>query len=67
MKTWTTLLLVVVPFACGPGSRNSPGGDDDNGGDGGNGGNTGDGNGNTTGSDGCSDDAKLIYVVDENN
>jgi hypothetical protein len=68
MKTWT-VLLVLVPFACGPGTRDSPGGDDDGtGGDGGNGGGGGGGggSGSAPGSDGCSDDAKLIYVVDEN-
>jgi hypothetical protein len=50
--------------ACGPGTRQNPGGDDDDDGSGG-----GDG-GNQQGSgsnDGCSDAAKLIYVVDENN
>ncbi|HEX4451173.1 MAG TPA: hypothetical protein VH143_09900 [Kofleriaceae bacterium] len=66
MKATWTVLLVLVPFACGPGTRNSPGGDDDSGGDGGNGGGGGGGGGGSaTGSDGCSDDAKLIYVVDE--
>ena len=68
MKTWTALFLVATSIACGPGTRNSPGGDDDDGtgGDGGNGGgNSGGGGG--MGSDGCSDDAKLIYVVDETN
>src|SRR5580698_2877588 len=66
MKATWTVLLVLVPFACGPGSRNSPGGDDDDGSGGGGGGGDGGGGGSATGSDGCSDDAKLIYVVDEN-
>ena len=62
MKRWIPFLL-VLPFACGPGTRNTPGGGDDDTGDGGNG-----AGGSATGSDdGCSDDAKLIYVVDETN
>ena len=58
-STWiTTALLVATAFAgCGPDERNGNGG-----GDGGNG--NGDGGGNQ---DGCSDAAKLVYVVDSNN
>jgi len=59
---WTALLL-VIPFACGPATRNGPGDDDGTGGDGG----TGSSATGSNGSDGCSDDAKLIYVVDMNN
>jgi hypothetical protein len=61
-----TLLVAIVGMlavACGPGSRNSPGDDDDDNG-GGDGGNQMGSNGSD---DGCSDAAKLIYVVDENN
>ncbi len=57
------VVLAAFLFACGPSTR----GDDDgngngNGPDGGNGGGSGSGN-----QDGCSDAAKLIYVVDSNN
>jgi hypothetical protein len=58
MRTTIWALLLVVA-ACGPNDR----GDDDNGGtDGGNTG--GDGNSN---SDNCSEEAKLVYTVDQNN
>ena len=58
----TLLAVLLAAAACGPGSRNGPGDDDGTGGDGGNGGsNVG------SGSDGCADDAKLIYVVDDKN
>jgi hypothetical protein len=50
------LCLGSLLAACGPSSRN-PGGDDTSGIDSGPGGNT----------EGCSDAAKLVYVVDENN
>jgi hypothetical protein len=57
----TLLAVLLAAAACGPGSRNTPGGDDTTG-DGGNGGsNVG------SGSDGCADDAKLIFVVDDKN
>jgi hypothetical protein len=59
---WTLFALVVATVACGPGNRQSPGDDDDDG-------NGGDG-GMQMGSgsdDGCSDAAKLIYVIDKNN
>jgi hypothetical protein len=53
-----TLAVVLLTFsACGPGSDR---GDDGSGGDGG----SGSGSGNQ---DGCSDAAKLVYVVDSNN
>jgi hypothetical protein len=62
---WTLLAVTLAAFtvACGPGSRNTPGDDDDDNG-GGDGGNQMGSNGSD---DGCSDAAKLIYVVDENN
>ncbi|HEX4451174.1 MAG TPA: hypothetical protein VH143_09905 [Kofleriaceae bacterium] len=66
----SAVVLLVLACACGPNSRSSPGGDDDSGGDAGGGGGGGGGaggGGSATGSDGCSDDAKLIYVVDQNN
>ncbi|HEX4451175.1 MAG TPA: hypothetical protein VH143_09910 [Kofleriaceae bacterium] len=57
----TLVALLVAIVACGPGNRQAPGGDDDDsGGDGGN-------QMGSNGSDGCSDAAKLIYVVDKNN
>ena len=57
-------VAILALVACGPGSRQGPGGDDDDG----SGGGGGDGgNQQGSGSDGCSDAAKLIYVVDENN
>lgn len=54
-----TIALLVILAACGPNSRN-PNGDDD-----GTDANPNTGDGNNT--DGCSDEAKLIYTVDENN
>lgn len=58
------LLLLATAAACGPSDRTRPGGNG-NGPDGGNGGNGGsNGSGNQ---DGCSDSAKLVYVVDSNN
>jgi hypothetical protein len=55
------LVLLAAAAACGPNDRSRPGGSG-NGADGGNGGsNAGSGN-----EDGCSDAAKLVYVVDEN-
>ena len=58
---WALFVLIFATVACGPGTRQNPGGDDDDsGGDGGN--QQGSGS-----DDGCSDAAKLIYVVDENN
>ena len=59
----TLLAVLLAAAACGPGSRNGPGDDDGTGGDGGNGGS----NVGSNGSDGCGDDAKLIYVVDDKN
>lgn len=53
----SSLALSLLLVACGPGGREQ--GDDGPGGDGGN----GDG---TTGED-CSEDAKLVYVIDSNN
>ncbi|HEY5952400.1 MAG TPA: hypothetical protein VIV40_43175 [Kofleriaceae bacterium] len=54
-----TLAVVLLSFAaCGPGSDR---GDDGSGGDGGSGSGSGSGN-----QDGCSDAAKLVYVVDSN-
>ena len=52
-------IVLALVGACGPGSRSNPNGDDD--------GTGGDGGTSATGSDGCSDEAKLIYVVDANN
>src|SRR5258706_14660821 len=61
MRTFT-LLASVLLFACGPASNR---GDD---GSGGNGMPDAAGNGSGSGNqDGCSDAAKLIYVVDANN
>ena len=60
---WTALLLALA-CACGPSNRSTPGGDDT--GDAGNGSNP-NGGSNATGSDGCSANAKLIYVIDEKN
>ena len=57
--TWGILLATGLLVACGPSGRN-PGGDDDDV-DAGSGSNTGDGN---TGGDNCSEEAKLVYVVD---
>ena len=59
---WGSLLLVTGSLvACGPGSRNPGGGDDDDGTDGGN--DPGGDSGNA--GDNCSEEAKLVYVVDE--
>lgn len=67
---WTAV-FVVLACACGPSSRSGPGDDDGTSGDAGNGTGNGNGNGGSNatgnGSDGCSDDAKLIYVVDQSN
>jgi hypothetical protein len=51
---------LALVCACAPSSRSNPGDDDT-------GSNTGSSGSNATGSDGCSDAAKLIYVVDINN
>jgi hypothetical protein len=51
------VLMILVFAACGPGPRTNPGDDDDDGIDAPVGGNE----------DNCSDDAKLIYTVDQNN
>jgi hypothetical protein len=58
-----TIVLGLALGACGPGGR----GGDDGGDDGGttDAGNTGGGDGGNNG-DGCSDAAKLVYVVDQN-
>jgi hypothetical protein len=60
MRTSLALALVFAA-ACGPSARDRPPGGGDDGPDGGNGSNVGSGN-----EDGCSDAAKLVYVVDEN-
>lgn len=59
------VLLAAFLFACGPDGRD-PGGGGGGGGNGpdGGGGGSGSGSGNE---DGCSDAAKLVYVVDQNN
>ena len=67
MRTWFALPTLLASFAfiaCGPSGR-MPGGPGGGGGGGGGGGV----DGSITGSngDGCSDSAKLVYVVDENN
>jgi hypothetical protein len=56
--------LLAIAAACGPADRSRPGGNG-NGPDGGGGG--GGGGGGSGNQDGCSDSAKLVYVVDENN
>lgn len=56
MRTAVALALLLV--GCGPGGR-----DDGSGGGGGGGGGSGSGSGSGN-ADGCSDDAKLVYVVD---
>ena len=63
------VLLAAVLFACGPSQRDPGGGGGGNGdgpdaGGGGGGGGGGSGSGNE---DGCSEEAKLVYVVDSNN
>jgi hypothetical protein len=60
-RTATAIVCLVVASACGPSDRNRPG--DGNGTPDG-GGNVGSGSGNQ---DGCSDAAKIVYVVDQNN
>jgi hypothetical protein len=60
MSTKSVAFALVLLAACGPGDRNRPGtggGVDANGNNGSNGSNQ----------DGCSDAAKLVYVVDESN
>lgn len=58
----TLVVLAAFLFACGPSTRGDDGpGGNGNGPDSGNGGGSGSGN-----QDGCSDAAKLIYVVDSN-
>lgn len=58
MSTKSVALAMLVLAACGPSDRNRPGG--------GNGPDSGTGS-NGSGQDGCSDAAKLVYVVDQNN
>ncbi|MEJ7602365.1 MAG: hypothetical protein WKG01_31000 [Kofleriaceae bacterium] len=63
--TWGTLVLATGSLvACGPGGRNSNGGDDDDDNDGTDGGNPGGGDGGGNANN-CSEEAKLVYVVDE--
>lgn len=54
---WTSRALALALVACGPTTRDPGGGGPDGGGGGGDGSNA----------DGCSDAAKLVYVVDEAN
>jgi len=61
MKRTTAFAVAVLSLAaCGPSDRTRPG--DNGGGPDGGGGSNGSGN-----QDGCSDAAKIVYVVDENN
>ena len=60
MSTKSIALALLAFAACGPADRDRPPGTGP-GADGGNGSNVG------SGQDGCSDAAKLVYVVDENN
>ena len=59
MSTKYVALAMVVLAACGPSDRSRPGG--------GNGGPDSGNGANGSGQDGCSDAAKLVYVVDESN
>src|SRR5262245_57082217 len=60
----TFVVLAAFLFACGPSNR----ADDDGTGGGGGGADSGGGGGSGSGNqDGCSDAAKLVYVVDSNN
>lgn len=61
MSTKSVAFALVLLAACGPGDRNRPG----TGGGGADGGNNGSNTG--SGDNGCSDAAKLVYVVDESN
>jgi hypothetical protein len=65
MRTYLALALVFAA-ACGPSGRDRPGGDDDDGNGGTDGGDNNGSNGGSNG-DGCSDAAKKVYVVDQNN
>lgn len=58
----TKFIVLAVLTACGAGPSDRP---NDGNVDSGNGSNTGDGNGGG-GGDGCSDESKLVYVVDQN-
>ncbi|HWO17603.1 MAG TPA: hypothetical protein VNO30_02465 [Kofleriaceae bacterium] len=59
------LALALLLMACGPTRRDPDSGPDGGGGGGGDGGNGGDDDGPPAG-DGCPDEAKLIYAVDQN-
>lgn len=60
MRALTTSFVLVTLFTVACGAPKREGGDDDDD-------PTGDGGNNNNNSDGCSDEAKLVYVVDVNN